>query len=108
MPSEDYSSATRGALKIKGVQGSKVDKHKKKKKKPKPENANPEASASKVEEDRATQNDVTASEENTLNDVLAEEDGKLVNSDDQQGGTKTEAEKRFEERRRKNVACLAF
>ena len=105
MPSEDYSSATRGALKIKGVQGSKVDKHKKKKKKQMPENGDSEASTSKVEEENAKRKDVTTTEGSILDDALAEEDGKLVDTEDQQGTGKTEAEKRFEERRRKMVRC---
>ena len=101
MPSQDYSSATRGALKIKGVQGSKVEKQKKKKKKQKPENGESEASTPKVEEENAKKRDVKSTEGNILDDALAEEDGKLVDTEDQQGTSKTEAEKRFEERRRK-------
>ncbi|MCJ1486556.1 hypothetical protein MMC06_006733 [Schaereria dolodes] len=37
MPSSDYTAATGGSLKLKGVAGSKIEKHKKKRKRPKEE-----------------------------------------------------------------------
>ena len=109
MPSDDYSAASGGALKIKGVKGSKIDKHKKKKKKPKPENEDlGEAALSKTEQDSAAQRKATGTENDRLDDLLADEDGKLENLEVQQGSTKTEAERRFEENRRKKVSDLLY
>lgn len=111
MPSGDYTSAVGGALKIKGVQGSKVDKHNLKKKKKKPKNHRedvPETSTSKKEDATVLQpaTKAEADEESRLNDILAEEDGKIEKSEPVTGMSKTETERRFDERRRKTVSIL--
>ena len=106
MPSGEYSSVSRGALKIKGVQGSKVDKHKKKKKKAKDgseEVTGP--SASKEQEKTGSGDDGNTRQEQALDDTLREEDGNVEEPIPERGTGKTEVEKNFDERRRKMVCC---
>ena len=104
MPSDDYSTVSRGALKIKGVQGSKVDKHKKKKKKPKDESpAAQEAQASRSEDVDLPESS-NIDEEGRLNDILREEDSKVEQVEGSGDASKTEAERRFDERRRRMVS----
>ena len=91
MPSDDYNTASRGALKIKGVQGAKVEKSKKKKKKAK------------------DADDSKSTDQKSLADALADEDGE--DGEDKElagpGSNMTEAERQSYERRYKRV-CLLF
>lgn len=98
MPSEDYGSVSRGALKIKGVEGSKIEKHKKKQK-PKREKK------AKLEDPKSDESKLPGSAEKQqklLDDALADED-----ENDQQdigpGSAMTDAERHSYERRYKMV-----
>jgi protein FAM32A len=94
MPSDDYTAATGGGLRLKGVKDSRIDKKKKKKK----EKKDAEAFKSVAKNEKAG--------ERSLDKVLASEDEKEKEEESLPAGAgKTEAEKRHEERRRKRV-CL--
>jgi protein FAM32A len=111
MPSEDYASATRGSLKIKGVQGSKVEKHKKKKKKTKDaeQAALQDGVTSGSEPSKLADKDASKAKDtkdSSRNEVRTTDD----DEDDLDSPTpelsKTETERRFEERRKKLVSSL--
>ena len=104
MPTEDYSTASRGALKIKGVQGSRVDKHKKKKKKPKDEDRNASPAPALKEKDAGVREGPKTDEGSRFDEILKEEDSKVEQPESSGSATRTEAEKRFDERRRKMVS----
>ena len=96
MPGSEYTAVSGGALKLKGNAG--VDKKRKKKKAPKPTENQSESSAQ-------------------IQDALADEDQGLASGEPSEGKTevvtkevadtlasnKTEAERRYEERRRKTL-----
>jgi len=109
MPSDEYSAVTGGSLKLKGVKGSKVDKQKKKRsKKPKEEGVHAEANkddgeAVKRNEETATGEDGEDGEQRDLVEDIDE-----IESSAWSRSTKTEAEIRYEERRRKMVSRLAL
>ena len=110
MPLEDYTTASKGALKIKGVQGSKVDKHKKKKKREKKESevavpTDLQTTSRAGNTDDAVLDDEEANKQ-ALDKALASEDEKEVQEERPRDAEKTEAQRRFEERRRKMVCCL--
>ena len=94
MPSEDYSTASRGALKIKGVQGSKVEKSKKKKKKAKDVDDGGNSTDQK--------SDVGQGKQKALADALADEDEKDQELNNPESNM-TEAERQSYERRYKMV-----
>ena len=99
MGTEDYTASVGGSLKLKGVKGSKVTKHKGKKKNKKPKDDT---------NDAATEGAKT--KEQALDEALASEEEKEMEDDigrqeEIRGVGKTEAEKRHEERRRKRVSC---
>lgn len=111
MAADEYTSAAGGGLRLKGVSGSKITKHKKKRPK-QPENekrsssANPDAKASEIDEQ--VQNDDgqekgLEEESKIVTDDAGDRDGPEDRS--QQRG-KTEAELRHEERRRRRVCFL--
>lgn len=95
MPSEDYSTASRGALKIKGVQGSRIDKSKKKKKAKHAEGGGNSADQ---------KSDIAQGKQKSLADALADEDEKDKELSSP-GSNMTEAERQSYERRYKMV-CL--
>ncbi|KAI4152325.1 MAG: hypothetical protein L6R39_001850 [Caloplaca ligustica] len=108
MAADEYTSAAGGGLRLKGVSGSKITKHKKKRPK-QPENekrsssANPDAKASEIDEQ--VQNDDgqekgLEEESKIVTDDAGDRDGPEDRS--QQRG-KTEAELRHEERRRRRL-----
>lgn len=107
MPSSDYSNAVGGGLKLKGSSGG-IDK-KKKKKKSKPA----EESEKKVEVQQPEQPaEEDSIEQTALQKALADEegdrrDGKASEADVKEYG-KTEAQRRFEERRKKRVSAHIF
>ncbi|CAF9910057.1 MAG: hypothetical protein GOMPHAMPRED_006938 [Gomphillus americanus] len=91
MPSEDYSTASRGALKIKGVQGSRIDKSKKKKKAKHAEGGGNSADQ---------KSDIAQGKQKSLADALADEDEKDKELSSP-GSNMTEAERQSYERRYK-------
>jgi len=110
MPSSDYSSATGGALKLKGSSG--VDKKKKKKKVAKAaadstgDSAGAATSSSAAAKaDKKDERD--AEDDERISKALADEDGAELSDDAKKelAGVrgKTDAEKRYEEMRRKRV-----
>ena len=103
MPSEDYGSVSRGALKIKGTQGSKVEKHKKKKKK----TTATEENKTKLEDDKPDESEPSVSIEKQqqrefLDTALADEDEK-DEQEGEPGSAMTDAERQSYERRYKMV-----
>ena len=121
MPTDDYTTTARGALKIKGVSGSKIEKsHKKKKKKhPKPaqDEGAPTGSSSLGVDDGgegevksiAKGRDVEGKDAG--DEVVGSrrgEEGEGDEGESERGGRKTEAEKAFEERRRRMVSFAFF
>lgn len=106
MPSDDYKSAGGGgALKLKGA-GAKVKKHKKKKDKA-------EGGGSDLEKALSTGGAGASSSSKTSSKDKRREEGSEEAGDDGSGSAqrpvafKTEAERRFEEARRKKV-CLSL
>lgn len=104
MPNSDYKAATGGALKLKGAS---VTKKKKKKSKATDGESSKERS-SKSQDLPNTNEDGSAEASNkTLTSTLEEEDdllrGELEKDMKEHGRTKTEAERRFEEQRRKRL-----
>ena len=86
-PGDEYAAATGGTLKLKGVQGSKIDKKKKKKKK----------------EEEATPATPHGAADVTESGTAADAESR----DEHDGAAnvgKTEAERRHEEMRRKRVS----
>lgn len=112
MPTDDYSAAISGGLKLKGISSSsKVSKHKKKK--PKPQTDPAATNTSKDEAPLATQE--AGAEESPGQHALTKksedrEDSKESNEDTTTPprAGKTEAELRHEERRRKRVCLSSF
>lgn len=113
MPADDYAPAATGALKLKGAHlSSKISKHQKKKR-PKP----PPPDSDKLSLSSTTDPTSTKSSHDKItedfNSPAAEEEHQhsRTNSEDRQTPTtqrvKTEAELRYEERRRKRV-CIPF
>ena len=105
MPSDDYSVAVSGGLKLKGVNpSSKVSKHKKKKPKP-PQPAASYAEGAK-EGTSAEKQDPDIEDSDAITKQYSGEDRSMKKGDEAtspaQAG-KTEAELRHEERRRKRV-----
>lgn len=102
MPSSDYSNAVGGGLKLKGAGG--VDKKKKKKKAKKENEADGDSKQAKTSDansaQTALQKALADEEEDQSNDRAAEEDVKEYG--------KTEAQRRFEERRKKRVCIPAL
>ena len=107
MGSGDYTAVTNGALKLKGVKGSRIDKPKKKKKRAK------ESTPTDQPKDTADGSDVEGAGkdlgnelEKTLKKALDEELADPEDGESTLGVGKTEAERRHEERRRKRVRSL--
>ncbi len=105
MPSDDYSAAVSGGLKLKGVNpSSKVSKHKKKKPKPAQsaalETAEEAKNSASVEELKPDGEDSEAITRRSQDDST-ERDEEVMSPPARVG--KTEAELRHEERRRKRV-----
>ncbi|KAI4174918.1 MAG: hypothetical protein LQ343_001945 [Gyalolechia ehrenbergii] len=105
MPTDDYTAATGGGLRLKGVSGSKITKHKKKRpKNPEAEKRSPSAHAD-AEPSKAQEHDQKREKAFTHNS-LAVEDGiedREASEDRSQPRGKTEAELRHEERRRRRL-----
>ena len=108
MPSEDYAAASTGALKLKGVaSSSKIGKHKKKKKVKRPESPD----GAKEEEPPSEQYTDLQLSKKTIDSLPDDSDATRTPSDFQpkdhdtepQRASKTEAELRHEERRRKRL-----
>ncbi|KAI4113438.1 MAG: hypothetical protein LQ345_005579 [Seirophora villosa] len=106
MPADDYTSAAGGGLRLKGVAGSKITKHKKKRPKhPEPEKRSPSANP-----DAEPHEQVQSGEEQAVsltknsNDTTEDEVAKREEFEDRsQARGKTEAELRHEERRRRRL-----
>jgi protein FAM32A len=99
MPSDEYSSFGKGALKLKGVGGGKVKKHKKKEKKNSPDLERALATATgEPSSQQPLSADKRRSESLAGHDGDDEDEAPVVSH-------KTEAERRFEEARRKKVKC---
>jgi len=120
MPSSEYTSSTGGALKLKSKTGAGVTKPKKKKKPiPKPSNEASTEGAQRIptpdSSQRQTSRDPTESEtkQSKRLDLELQQDGDLTLSPGlekevadarrEDGGGKTEAERRYEERKRKRL-----
>lgn len=105
MPTDDYTAASGGGLRLKGVNGSKITKHKKKRPK------NPEAKKRSPSVDAAAKpsngQDHNQNDDEAVNhDSSAVEDGpenREPSEDRSQPRGKTEAELRHEERRRRRL-----
>ncbi|KAI4096416.1 MAG: hypothetical protein LQ344_000924 [Seirophora lacunosa] len=102
MPIDDYTSAAGGGLRLKGVAGSKITKHKKKR----PKHPEPEKRSSSADLDAGPHEHVQNDEEQAVsltknsNDTTEDEIVKREEFDDRsQARGKTEAELRHEERR---------
>ncbi|KAI4210118.1 MAG: hypothetical protein LQ351_007020 [Letrouitia transgressa] len=106
MPADDYTPAATGALKLKGAHSSsKVSKHKKKRPKPPPDSdksplpsSTTDPTSTKSSHDKNTEDlDIPAAEEKDQNSRTNSQDRQTLITQ----GVKTEAELRYEERRRK-------
>jgi len=109
MPSDDYSSITRGPLKLKGA---KVTKHKKKSKKDKDKTGSDVDRALTTTTNAAADSEAVpvSREKRKKSEVVTEEtEGRAATEerDEGQEDTKTEAERRFAEAKRKRV-CLTL
>jgi protein FAM32A len=115
-PSSDYTSTpSTGKLKLKGVKDSKVDKKKSKKKKPRPEDGDDAGNEEVGFKDNSIVLKSLEDEDNAMKKEKHREmgivDGKVVEPgagvEDKQFGEriKTEAEKRYDEQRRKRVSA---
>ena len=106
MGTEDYTTATSGSLKLKGVKGSRVEKQKKKKKRVKDEQPTNPSKEIKREADaeEGKETEVGNGREVALRKALDEELDDPQDKEQFQGVGKTEAERRHEERRRKRVS----
>ena len=104
MGSEDYTTPSRGSLKLKGVQGSKVEKRKKKKRPKESQEGTSSVEDHAAADDKAASADGEAVRKRTLDDALESEDEKGEDREIASGAGKTEAEKRYQERRRKMVS----
>ncbi|EME49623.1 hypothetical protein DOTSEDRAFT_84974 [Dothistroma septosporum NZE10] len=98
MPSSDYSSAVGGGLKLKGAGG--VDKKKKKKKKAK--EGNEKDDGYRPEKASDSNNAQTALQKALADEADGQANGKVPDADMKEYG-KTEAQRRFEERRKKRL-----
>jgi protein FAM32A len=109
MPSDDYASIARGPLKLKGAKVSKSHKKKSKRHKDKTssdvERALATTSTSQTEEDAARR--VVDPQEKRKKFDGSEERDLTEERDEAEGDTKTEAERRFAEAKRKRV-CLTI
>ncbi|KAL8957503.1 MAG: hypothetical protein Q9193_005242 [Seirophora villosa] len=106
MPTDDYTSAAGGGLRLKGVAGSKITKHKKKR----PKNPEPEKRSSSAIPDAEPHEQVQNGEEQAVSltknsdDTTEDEVAKREALEDRsQARGKTEAELRHEERRRRRL-----
>jgi hypothetical protein len=115
-PSSDYTSTpSTGKLKLKGVKDSKVDKKKSKKKKPQPEDGDDAGNGEVGFKDNSVVLKSLEDEDNAMKKEKHRDmgivDGKKVEPgvgvEDEQVGEriKTEAEKRYDEQRRKRVSA---
>jgi len=100
MPSDEYSSFGKGALKLKGGGGGKVKKHKKKKDK-----GSDLEKALSTGEPSAERRDIDAGDKQAEKRAKSGSPVELHDDDDEEGPArqKTEAERRFEEARKKKV-----
>ncbi|KAF8475894.1 hypothetical protein BDZ91DRAFT_769852 [Kalaharituber pfeilii] len=95
MVSGDYAAAS-GRLKLKGVKDSRIDKKKKKKKKEKEKSVDPEAGSSEQKQNKL------GDEKTEVENERGEREGTEGRERDRWTG-KTEAERRFEERKRRRL-----
>ncbi|KAL8937516.1 MAG: hypothetical protein Q9211_003653 [Gyalolechia sp. 1 TL-2023] len=105
MPTDDYTAAAGGGLRLKGVSGSKITKHKKKRpKNPEGEKRSPsvraDAEPSKAQEHEQTGENTWTSTSHVDGNGLED---RAASEDRSQPRGKTEAELRHEERRRKRL-----
>ncbi|KAL8826702.1 MAG: hypothetical protein Q9170_007305 [Blastenia crenularia] len=104
MPTDDYTSAAGGGLRLKGVKDSKVKKHKKKRPK-NPEAEKPTPSAHTDEPSRPQEQDGNSDDavakKNQFDEDISEDHG--VEEDRAEPRGKTEAELRHGERRRRRL-----
>jgi protein FAM32A len=116
-PSSDYTSTpSTGKLKLKGVKDSKVDKKKSKKKKPRPEDGDDVENGEVGFKDNSVVLKSLEDEDNAMKKEKHRDmgiiDGKEVEPgagvEDEEFGEriKTEAEKRYDEQRRKRVSAF--
>lgn len=103
MPGDEYASATRGTLKLKGVKDSKIDKPKKKRKKDKQDKPSLEENEKRP---ASGEHEGAEEEKERSSSRLGDERGEGPDEGDMalQGRVKTEAERRYEEVRRKRVS----
>ena len=114
-PSSDYTSTpSTGKLKLKGVKDSKVDKKKSKKKKPQPEDGDDAGNGEVGFKDNSVVLKSLEDEDNAMKKEKHRDMG-IVDGKEVEPGTgvgdeefgeriKTEAEKRYDEQRRKRVS----
>jgi protein FAM32A len=107
MPSDDYTSAVGGGLRLKGVKDAKIDKHKKKKRKAPEGDAAAAATKESASAGAASEGDGAAEREAPGGAPEDEGEGGKQETGGGEGpaeaARKTEAERRYEERRRKRV-----
>lgn len=105
MPTEDYTPATSGTLKLKGVQNSKISKRKKRPKPPQPSSSNQDSTTlpPTAGELTADKNGSDVGSELEKLDKKGHDDGVEKEEISLHGRGKTEAQIRHEERRRKRV-----
>lgn len=105
MPAEDYTPATSGTLKLKGVQNSKISKRKKRPKPPQPSSGNQDSTTlpPTAAELTADKNGSDVGSELEKLDKKGHDDGVEKEEISLHGRGKTEAQIRHEERRRKRV-----
>lgn len=108
MPKDDYTSAAGGGLRLKGVSGSKITKHKKKR--PRQPETEKRASSAKPDAEASESQDPIQTDEGkdkVLTKTSPASEDKIDNhersKDRSEVRGKTEAELRHEERRRKRV-----
>ncbi|KAK4947534.1 hypothetical protein LTR10_013479 [Elasticomyces elasticus] len=113
MAPSDYASAGSGKLKLKGVKDSKVDKKKKKKSSSKPKDETGAGDGNDSFQDRSVmlknledEDAQLANEENSkrsVDDRKAVEPATGLADEDERDVVKTEAERKYEEQRRKRL-----
>ncbi|KAL8917275.1 MAG: hypothetical protein Q9208_008051 [Pyrenodesmia sp. 3 TL-2023] len=108
MPKDDYTSAAGGGLRLKGVNGSKITKHKKKR--PKQPETEKRASSAKPDAEASESQDPIQTDEGkdkVLTETSRASEDKIANhersEDRSEARGKTEAQLRHEERRRKRL-----
>ncbi|MCJ1227837.1 hypothetical protein MMC12_004496 [Toensbergia leucococca] len=103
MPTEDYTPATRGTLKLKGLPPSKITKHKKKRPNPTPTSSATNTAAANPSGEEVSTDATTVAKEAEGGSSVEQTDKGEIEEKGVPGLGKTDAERRHDERRRKRL-----